>query len=186
MDILREGEERKEFHLPLGPEVAAETIMSLVRGVNLTGSAREGESEAPFRQLLLWLGRISLCHARGQTGCLAVDQFLGRDRGRALWRHHRNRPRHRGPWPAGLIENGARSGRAAAGPNPHPFGPSIERFRVVAAKVSEPCRRQYTKSEVTSVIRYKRERLAWARCIVPLAEKALARTRPKLRARSQR
>lgn len=54
-EILREGIRKKEFHARLGAEVAAEAILSLVRGLSVTSAGRVEAMARPLRQLSLWL-----------------------------------------------------------------------------------------------------------------------------------
>jgi AcrR family transcriptional regulator len=55
MAILREGIQKREFHARLSPEVAAETIISLVRGLSVTCAGRTEDMKRPLRQLSMWL-----------------------------------------------------------------------------------------------------------------------------------
>jgi AcrR family transcriptional regulator len=55
MAILREGIQKREFHARLSPEVAAETIISLVRGLSVTYAGRTEDIRCPLRQLSKWL-----------------------------------------------------------------------------------------------------------------------------------
>jgi AcrR family transcriptional regulator len=55
MAILREGIKEKEFLVEMGVEVAAETIISLIRGSNATGAGRTEKLERALQQLSLWL-----------------------------------------------------------------------------------------------------------------------------------
>jgi hypothetical protein len=55
MEILQEGIRKKEFHARLGAEAAAEAILSLVRGLNVTSAGRAEAMERPLRQLSMWL-----------------------------------------------------------------------------------------------------------------------------------
>jgi AcrR family transcriptional regulator len=53
--ILREGIQKREFHARLSPEVAAKTIISLVRGLSVTCAGRAEDMRRPLRQLSKWL-----------------------------------------------------------------------------------------------------------------------------------
>jgi AcrR family transcriptional regulator len=54
-EILQAGIQKNEFHMNLDPEVAAEAIISLVRGLSVTCAGRAELMERPLHQLLLWL-----------------------------------------------------------------------------------------------------------------------------------
>jgi hypothetical protein len=51
------GRGLKEFYARLDPEAAAQTIMSLMRGLSVTGSCRVEAVERPIGQRSLWLER---------------------------------------------------------------------------------------------------------------------------------
>jgi AcrR family transcriptional regulator len=53
--ILREGIEQKEFPSHLDPESAAEAIISLLRGLNVTPAGRPDPVDRALRQLARWL-----------------------------------------------------------------------------------------------------------------------------------
>jgi AcrR family transcriptional regulator len=54
-EILQAGIQRKEFDVQLVPEVAAEAIISMVRGLSITSAGRAELMQRPLHQLLLWL-----------------------------------------------------------------------------------------------------------------------------------
>jgi hypothetical protein len=55
VEILVTGIQKKEFHAKLVPEIAAEAIISFVRGLSITSTGRAELMERPLHQLLLWL-----------------------------------------------------------------------------------------------------------------------------------
>jgi AcrR family transcriptional regulator len=55
IEILQAGIQEKEFHTELVPEVAAETIISFVRGLTVTCASQAGLMKRPLQQLLRWL-----------------------------------------------------------------------------------------------------------------------------------
>jgi len=58
--ILQAGVQKKEFDANLVPEVAAEAIISLVRGLTVTCAGRAELMQRPLDQLLTWIeGRAS-------------------------------------------------------------------------------------------------------------------------------
>jgi AcrR family transcriptional regulator len=56
-EILREGLRREEFQASLGPEAAAEAILTLVRGLTVTFIGRAVAMKRALRQLSRWLER---------------------------------------------------------------------------------------------------------------------------------
>lgn len=55
VEILEAGIEQREFNEKLEPEVAAETIIALVRGLSTALAGRTELMKRPFQQLLSWL-----------------------------------------------------------------------------------------------------------------------------------
>ncbi len=53
--ILREGIQQKEFYASIDPELAAEVIISLVRGLSVTFARNTDAMKQPLDQLLRWL-----------------------------------------------------------------------------------------------------------------------------------
>ena len=55
MQIVKEGMQKQEFHSRLGPGVAVDAIIAMVRGLSVTYSRRPEAMERTLRQLRIWL-----------------------------------------------------------------------------------------------------------------------------------
>jgi len=55
LDILRDGIRKKEFNVGLDPELAADVIIALIRGLYITYAGRVDDMAHPLRQLFRWL-----------------------------------------------------------------------------------------------------------------------------------
>jgi AcrR family transcriptional regulator len=55
MQIVKEGIQKQEFHSGLGPEVAVDAIIAMVRGLSVTYTRRPEAMERTLRQLRIWL-----------------------------------------------------------------------------------------------------------------------------------
>jgi AcrR family transcriptional regulator len=65
VEILQAGIQKNEFQATLVPEVAADVIISLVRGLSTTFAGRAGLMKRPFQQLLHWLEGDAASTAKG-------------------------------------------------------------------------------------------------------------------------
>jgi hypothetical protein len=54
VETLRAGIQKNEFSATLVPEVAADVIISIVRGLSITFAGRAALMKRPLQQLLLW------------------------------------------------------------------------------------------------------------------------------------
>ena len=55
MQIVKEGIQKREFHLSLGPETTVDAIVAMVRGLSVTYVRRPDAMERSLRQLRMWL-----------------------------------------------------------------------------------------------------------------------------------
>ena len=55
VDILKEGVREREFSARLGPEAAADAVLSMVRGLTVTFAGKVEDMERSLRQLSVWL-----------------------------------------------------------------------------------------------------------------------------------
>jgi len=65
VQTLQAGIQKNEFQATLVPEVAADVIISLVRGLSTTFAGRAGLMKRPFQQLLHWLEGDAASTAKG-------------------------------------------------------------------------------------------------------------------------
>ena len=65
VETLQAGIQKNEFQATLVPEVAADVIISLVRGLSTTFVGRAGLMKRPFQQLLHWLEGDAASTAKG-------------------------------------------------------------------------------------------------------------------------
>jgi AcrR family transcriptional regulator len=55
MQIVKEGIQKQELHSGLGPEVAVDAIIAIIRGLSVTYARRPEAMERTLRQLRIWL-----------------------------------------------------------------------------------------------------------------------------------